>query len=226
MKRNVLAGIGILSVIVAGIGTYEAYRGETPLAVDQVDMLDAAHLVQQAAPQALLSDTERDALIYMREEEKLAHDVYTTLGTVWGTRIFSNIAASEATHTEAVRTLLARYNVADPVVSDSVGVFSNPTFTDLYTKLVAQGSASLPAALGVGATIEDLDLADLAERLGQTDNADIITVFQNLARGSRNHLRSFVGQLESRGGSYTAQYIQPTELASIIGSPRETGATR
>lgn len=225
MKKDILYSAGVVGVLIAGVWAYGVYRGAPLIADNQTDILGAAPFAQTPS-QATLSDTERDALIYMREEEKLAHDVYTTLGSVWGIRVFSNIAASEATHTEVVRALLVRYNVADPVVSDSVGVFSNPTFTDLYTKLVAEGSASLPAALAVGATIEDLDLADLTERLAQTDNADIITVFQNLARGSRNHLRSFVGQLESRGGLYTAQYIQPAELVSIIGSPRETGAAR
>ena len=173
---------------------------------------------------ASLSEKERQGLLQMREEEKLAHDVYVTLGTQWGTPIFSNIAGSESTHTEAVRALLVAYDIADPVgTTPVVGVFVDPAMAELYRALTARGSASLPEALAVGALVEDLDIRDLEGHLASTEKADIRTVYEQLLRGSRNHLRSFVGQITSRGGSYSPTYMSQAAFDSVLSSPKETG---
>ena len=138
-----------------------------------------------------LSEEEIQGLIQMREEEKLARDVYLTLYERWGLPIFRNIARSEQRHTDAVRNLLEMFGIPDPVTNDSVGHFSNETFTRLYGELVERGNASLLAALRVGIDIEELDIDDLEHLLTQTENPYIIRVYNNLLRGSYNHLRAF-----------------------------------
>ena len=171
-----------------------------------------------------ISQDEIDDLVWIREEEKLAGDVYQALANLHGLQAFTNVADSEATHTSAVRVLLNRYDIADPAISTSMGVFINPTLQDLYNDLVSAGTPSLNEALVVGVMIEELDISDLhaaIERLSQ--NEDIKMVYENLTKGSRNHLRSFYSQLISRGGTYTPQYISEEEFADIINSPMETG---
>ncbi|MGD8605463.1 MAG: DUF2202 domain-containing protein, partial [Anaerolineales bacterium] len=103
-----------------------------------------------------LTQDEVNSLLFMREEEKLAHDVYLELYEEWGLRIFQNIANSEQTHTEAVRTLLEAYDIDDPAEGAAVGVFINPDLQDLYDQLTAQGRQSLQDALLVGAAIEEI----------------------------------------------------------------------
>lgn len=190
--------------------------------VDDNDYI-VAHNQIANLPIETLSTEERDGLIMMREEEKLAHDVYITLYEKWGVNAFSNIAKSELTHTESVRYLLERYNIEDPVKENTVGVFSNKTFSDLYTNLVAKGQESLVSALMVGATIEDLDIKDLNELSAKVDNKDILEIYANLTRGSRNHLRSFSKQLEKQGETYSAQYLSQEEINNIINSSQERG---
>ncbi len=175
-------------------------------------------------PEQTLSDEERSGLVFMREEEKLARDVYSVLYDKWGVQIFSNIAQSEQTHTEAVRTILTKYNITDPVTDDTIGIFVNSDLQKLYTDLTAQGTISIEEALTVGAFIEDLDIADLQKQIAQTDNDDIKLVYENLMRGSRNHLRSFVSQLTNRGVTYEPKYITQSEFDTIIASPQETGS--
>lgn len=170
-----------------------------------------------------LDENELAGLLFMREEEKLARDVYTTLYDRWGINIFSNIAQSEQTHTESVRQLLEKYGIPDPVEDDAVGVFTNPNLQKLYDDLLERGNVSEVEALKVGALIEDLDIKDLADQLELTDNADIQMVYENLQRGSRNHLRSFTKQLEMRGESYEPQYISVEEYESILESNTERG---
>jgi len=175
-------------------------------------------------PKESLSTDEITSLKTMREEEKLAHDVYVTLNSKWNVNVFSNIASSEQTHTSSVLTLLNKYELIDPVGANAVGVFSDTTLQKLYTQLVTQGSVSVLDGFKVGATIEDLDIYDLNTWALKIDNQDIKYVYQNLAKGSRNHMRSFYSQIISAGGNYNAQFISQAELEAIINSPKENGS--
>ncbi len=168
-------------------------------------------------PVATLTAEEIDGLVWMREEEKLAHDVYVALGETWGSRVFENIAGAETTHTEAVKTLLDRYGITDPAAGRPAGEFTNPDLQALYTDLVARGRTSLVDAFTVGALIEDLDISDLRTRA--TGTADIALVYADLEHGSENHLRAFTRNLDRQGVSYTPTYISADEFETIIGSP-------
>ncbi len=166
---------------------------------------------------------EKEGILLMREEEKLARDVYLALYDKWNLKIFYNIAQSEKTHMEAMKLLLERYGIIDPVGEDIVGTFENDKLQKLYNELVAKGSQSLEQALSASATVEELDIYDLKELLGKTDNDDIKIVYQNLLKGSRNHLRSFNKQLERNGITYSSQYLSQKEYDALAASPQEKG---
>lgn len=193
---------------------------ETVVAEDYVSIRPAL----ASLPAESLSEVEKTDLIYMREEEKLARDVYQTLYEKWGVQVFANIGQSEQTHTETVRELLEKYNITDPVTDDSVGVFQNKDLQSLYNNLMSQGAVSEVEAFRVGALIEELDIKDLQEAIDRTDNADIAFAYENLMRASRNHLRSFTKQLTARGETYTPQYISVEEYVGIIATDTERGS--
>ncbi len=156
-------------------------------------------------------------LQFMREEEKLAHDVYVEMYKKYGIRAFSNISKSEQTHTEAIKELLKKYSIEDPVKNDAVGVFINTDLKALYEKLIANGNVSETEALKVGATIEEMDIVDLQRHIAElTNNADIKFVYENLMKASGKHLRAFVRNLKSRGVVYTPQYLDKTTYDSYI----------
>ena len=167
---------------------------------------------------------ERNDLLYMREEEKLARDVYRAMDNLWGLRVFRNISYAEQRHMDALLGLLERHGIEDPVGDSPDGEFANTELQDLFNQLVAQGSESLNAALIVGATIEDLDIHDLDQALTRTDNEDIQIVYQNLRKGSRNHLRAFTSLLEANGVTYTPQFISQVVFDEILNSPMERGS--
>jgi len=129
--------------------------------------------------------TEEDGIAFMREEEKLAHDVYTVLYEIWGLNVFSNIARSEQTHTEAVLSLIGDFGMVDPVGENEVGVFTNATLQELYDELIESGSKSLLDAVKVGLLIEEIDIKDLEELLEGDIDSRTATVYENLLRGSR-----------------------------------------
>ena len=142
-------------------------------------------------PSTPLTPADSDGLTFMREEEKLARDVYMLLGDRYDVRIFDNIARSESKHMAAVKRLMDIYSVPDPVGDDVPGSFRDPTLSELYTALTAQGERSLAEALRVGVTIEKMDISDLEDRIAATDRADLKAVYGNLLRASNKHLRAF-----------------------------------
>ncbi|MCA9304435.1 MAG: DUF2202 domain-containing protein [Phycisphaerales bacterium] len=162
-------------------------------------------------------------LLHMREEEKIARDVYRTLGQLWGVNVFSNITSSEQNHMNSMASMLDRYGLPDPVVDDSTGVFTNPAFAELYTLLVERGSESLMEGYKVGAKIEELDIVDLREAIVGAQDPVLISVYENLLRGSRNHLRAFARQIYNNGGTYEAEHLTQEEFDEIANSDFEPG---
>ena len=133
--------------------------------------------------------------------------------------MFSNISGSEQTHMDTMLAMLNIYGVADPVVDDTAGSFANITLAGLYVDLVANGEVSLLDALFVGALIEEIDIRDIQQAIDETVHADIITAYENLMAGSKNHLRAFVSQIELLGVEYVAQLEISITTGGVFDSP-------
>jgi hypothetical protein len=170
-----------------------------------------------------LMPAQVEQLIRMREEEKLAHDVYVTLAQTSGLQIFNNIANAESQHMRAVEQLVSRYSPAIAGPQLPVGSFSNPQFQSLYKSLVASGSTSPFAAATVGAKIEEMDIKDLQTMLSQNLPQDISRVLEHLQKASGNHLRAFTMELNRLGATYTPEFLSPQEYNGIISSNNDRG---
>ncbi|MDD1697160.1 MAG: DUF2202 domain-containing protein [Methanoregula sp.] len=138
-----------------------------------------------------LTDDEKYWLTYLREEEKVARDVYLSFNDTWNLRIFKNIAASEQQHMDAIKVLLDRYSIPDPAADTGIGEFTNPDLQQLYDDLIQQGSISKAEAFKVGVIIEETDIDDLNEAIAAAGHNDIKTVYSNLLQGSLHHLDAF-----------------------------------
>jgi hypothetical protein len=195
-----------------------AANGETTLNTQQI----AAVLGQ--TPVVTLSTSEREGLIFMREEEKLAFDVYTALGEKWSDQRFQNISRSEASHTASVLVLLEKYELKDPNATHAAGIYENAELQQVHDDLVAKGEVSLVEALKVGAEVEELDILDLQRLLKDVLSEDIRLVYEELLRGSRNHLRAFVKGLNQNGSSYTAVHLSQAGFDTIAQGDMERGA--
>jgi len=175
------------------------------------------------ATPAELSADEFPALVYMLEEEKLAHDLYVTFYEKWDLPIFKNISQSEQTHIDVIKTLLNQYGMDVPA-SNEIGIFTNPDLQTLYNDLVALGNQSSADAIRVGAVVEEIDILDLQERLTQTNHIGIQQVFTNLERASSNHLRAFASMLRTQTGeTYQPQYLSAETYRDIINTRMGTG---
>lgn len=170
-------------------------------------------------PYETLSASEVEGIMQMSEEEKLARDVYLELYETWDLPVFYNIAQSEQTHMDAVKTLIEKYNLKDPITDEdfeNIGVFKNEELQNLFNELLSLGEKSLSDALKVGATIEDVDIFDLEELLKSTDNEDTKFIYNNLMKGSENHMRSFIKNLDKLDKTYTPQFISLERFREIL----------
>ncbi|MEA1981805.1 MAG: DUF2202 domain-containing protein [candidate division Zixibacteria bacterium] len=175
-------------------------------------------------PYEELSAVEIDALTYMVEEEKVARDVYNVLYETWDIPVFANIANAEQRHMDAVIALLDKYGLENPTANLDAGNFDNPDLQTLYNNLITAGQVNEEEALLVGATIEDVDIFDLIHELTVVDNEDITRVFENLLKGSENHLRAFCSLLTMYGyDPYVAQFLTQTEIDEILAATQTKG---
>jgi hypothetical protein len=220
LKSRLLWMVAGMALTVAGCEAGATDGSTTPTA-DGMTALDAGD--SSLAPEASTPSVALSAdLQFLREEEKLARDVYVTLSKTWSNMPLKNISGSEQVHMDAVLGLLGTYGLADPASPDVPGHFQDEALSELYSQLTEKGAVSELEAMVVGATIEDLDIRDIQEMAARTVEVDVLAVLTNLECGSRNHMRAFVGQLKALGGNYTAQFITAESVDAIVNSPRET----
>jgi hypothetical protein len=139
-----------------------------------------------------MSEEQKDTLFYIFQEEKVARDVYITLGEKYQDEsTFALIQLSEQNHIESAQKLCEKYGVDTSYVNlDMVGYFELPVLQELYDTCVAQGRQSLLDALRVGELIEITDIEDL-ENAAEGMPADVVRTYENLKEGSLNHLEAF-----------------------------------
>lgn len=163
-----------------------------------------------------VSEIEKEDLLFMREEEKLARDVYIFAYSQWGNTVFDSISESEQEHTDKILALLVKYNLEDPAL-EAEGEFNDEELQHLYNDLIGEVQNSEISALYVGTAIEEIDMIDILDAIERTDNRDIKTVYENLLDGSKSHLRAFVKVLETRGIVYEPRFIDEDFYNEIIG---------
>ncbi len=195
----------LLVILILGLSFMSCQETEDPIVVNQ------------------LSSAELETLLFTREEEKLAHDVYVYAFEKYGTFIFQNIGNSETQHVNSVIAAMDSLDVADPLMgSTAPGVFTIPALTDLYQTLINRVNISQKEALIVGLYIEDLDIYDLNNALAETQIPQLTRVYENLKCGSYNHMRSFENLSTSSGATYDPEFISLELYNSIINSPLTT----
>ncbi|MCA9347018.1 DUF2202 domain-containing protein [Candidatus Saccharibacteria bacterium] len=198
-KKFAIAIITVLSLALIGLGIYTFNNSDN----DEMMNDDSAMIVEDVSiPPTQQDDTavksnfdsQERQLLYLIEEEKLAHDVYTVLYEKYGARVFGSILNSESTHQGKVLTLLEARNIKDPRI-DQIGKFQNTDLQQLYDELIAKGLTGEMDAYQVGVAIEERDIKDISNQLATTTEPDIIYALESLRSGSENHLRAFNRQI-------------------------------
>lgn len=139
-----------------------------------------------------LTAAQKTQLADLAAEEQLAHDLYTAFAAKYpADTAFSRVAAAEAAHLKALRTLLDRYGVADPTAGNAAGAFASAEVQRQYDQLLARGRTSLADAYAVGVQVEKADVADLDKAADGLTAPDVSRVYLHLETASRHHLAVF-----------------------------------
>jgi hypothetical protein len=137
----------------------------------------------------------------MREEEKMARDVYTYFYAKYKLPVFLNVSKSENAHMSAVLRLITGFQITDNSTNDA-GVYVNASLTVLYKQLIALGDISLIDALKASVLIEQTDISDLQKELLVVENVSVKTVYTNIMAGSNAHLKAYIWNLKINGVTY------------------------
>lgn len=229
MKSLVIGSFMIASLLVASSCQKSDINAENPqyasvlnVSGDGTTSVIEDNLKSAMIETSALPDSELASLLKMMEEEKLARDVYSVLSEKWGSSVFSNISKAENNHLNAIVLLLTNYGSTETSIGEA-GVFADAAVQTLYNDLIAKAGVSLEEAYKTGALIEEMDINDLTEALSSTTNENVTLVFDNLMKGSRNHLRAFNLQLTNLGLTYSPVFISQDEYTQIVTSAMEKG---
>jgi hypothetical protein len=214
MKTNTYKSTGLMLILLSlTLSVTQCSEGE---GMDQLTTLkNEVSEIDTLSQQ--LSEEEIRGILFMREEEKLARDVYFYLYEIHPLRPFSNISKSEQAHMDGMKYLIDTYDLVDPVDENPEGIFQNEELQQMYDELIEMGSKSREDALKVGALIEEVDIIDLQHELDSIAvNEDVRRVYQNLCNASENHLRAFVRVLRSYNVDYEPVKLEDNVFDRII----------
>ena len=192
LKHNIAYGEGILSLT----GGEAAADDEAALAV--------------------LTAREKDGLLFIWEEERVARDLYASLYEKNNLTIFLDLVRSESSHMDQARAVMEKHGLAVP--PDEPGIFQNQTLQEMHDQLLAEGLQSDQDALTVAAVFEEISIVDLEKELSASQANDVRTVYEGLLAGSRKHLRSYVSDLKDQGIEYQPRYLEGEEFQEIVKS--------
>ena len=163
-----------------------------------------------------LTNEQRHALAHMWSEEKMAHDAYEVVYSLYPhLRLFYNIGHwSEVQHMSAVEELVSLYNIDVNDYSNQdahykpqelramgAGDYAISDFEDRYNNtLLPYAKQSDIKALQIGCITEVQDIRDLTGFLGQVgDNKYLEKTFKYLVAGSQSHYWAYHYALIQRG---------------------------
>ena len=177
--------------------------------------------ITEGFPQEDISAVEETALLKVWQVQKLSRDLYQSFNEAWSSQIYENMSSDSQYHMDFVHILLGKFGI--PVPQDLAGIFTDQEIQNLFDLMLNAGNGSAVEALRMGAAAEDMIIDELQTLLVQTDNHEILIIYQNLLKSARNHLRLFVNELAQIGINYDPQYISGDDFLAIIATPTETG---
>jgi hypothetical protein len=177
--------------------------------------LTSGQTMTSEAMAVTLSSREKDGMLFIREEEKTARDLYRSLYEKNNLSIFVDLMRSEQSHMDQAKAIIDKYGLTIPG-KDDPGAFQNQTLQKIHDELLAAGLQSDQNALQMAATFEEISIMDLTKELAATQAEDVIVVYQGLLAGSRKHLRSYVNELQAQGIQYYPVYLSQSEFEETI----------
>ena len=176
------------------------------------DQVDLGRATNTNAPP---TDAEKASLIYAREEQKVARDLYQQLGEKWLSPVLASNAQAEQKHFDAVKTLLDRFGMTDPA-RPAAGQFTDPVLQKMYASLLERGGRSLVEAFNAAAYMEEAEIGDTGKFVEYANRLDIIRGLGTVYAEDRSHLRAYVAELKKLGVDYQPQLLSRSDFDNLM----------
>jgi hypothetical protein len=164
-----------------------------------------------------LNEQEIRYLLFMTEEEKLAHDVCLVFQRKYRDRIFPNLRRSERLHMDTMAGLLDRYGLENPTKS-AVGEFDDQRLQGFYDRVFDRGMKNRVEAIMVAALVVEKDVIEIAKAMNNTDEPAIMRVYAKHLSGSERHLKAIVYRLDALGVTYEPVFLSLERYQTILES--------
>lgn len=229
MKTKIFATalLGLFALVSCNKSDDFTPTNDAPLAIlsvdaDGVSTLTRANVAPVLGVTAPLSADEIEFLFAIREDEKVARDLYTSFSALYPASVqIAKIKTAEDSHIACIEAVLDYYEISYPAMT-ATGVFEDAERQALYNDLVDK-SATLLETFGTMAVIEEETVLAYKSVQSEITNENISLVVANMIKASSNHLKAAVRQITALGGSYTPSYLSAEEFDAIINSSFQNG---
>lgn len=169
-----------------------------------------------------LTTDEIEFIYAVREDEKLAHNLYIYFVTQYPTaRQLANIGNAEINHITTIERVFTYYEIDFPTLGQP-GVFTDENRQAIYTRLTAQGS-TLHEAYQVMAALEEENIVIYSKVASELTNPNLQLIINNLAQSSENHFKVLVNQITAWGSIYTPTLLEASQYEEILDSVFQPG---
>ena len=147
-------------------------------------------------PTTILSEDQKDMLFFIYEREKVARDLYITLGRIYKhDNTFALMQFEEERHIRCARDLCVMYGIeTSEADEETVGKFQSLVLQTLYDASIEKAERSFYDALEVAEFIETTDIEDL-EHASVGMPKDVVHVYEKLKKRNQRHLSAFQAAL-------------------------------
>lgn len=201
---------------------------DVPLAILNVDADGISTLTRASVAPVLtvtdsLSADEIEFQFALREDEKMARDLYTVFAAKYSTAPqIDRIAAAENSHIACVEAVLDYYEISYPAMTAAAGLFEDAKRQAIYNEL-ADKSGTLLEVYATMAAVEEESVSAYKSVQSEITNENIALVITNMIKASSNHLKAAVCQIIAGGGTYTPLYLSAEEFGTIVNLPYQNG---
>lgn len=166
--------------------------------------------------QPVITENDKNSLVYFREEEKLAADAFDYFYEMWTNKLFLTFKNSETKHECRFRELLDYYGIEDPVKEYGRGEFGSDSLEYYYVSIISFGSKSLLHSFLAGAEIEEKTVYELGNAIKVIDNENLTEVYKTHKISSEGYLRVFAAKLKDNSIIYKPKFMTEDSYNKII----------
>jgi hypothetical protein len=163
-----------------------------------------------------LTDEEKIGLVYSLEEAKMSYELAEVFSGLYPVSSIKDVGQSEEGFIRKIRDLIRDNDGRDTYGLIPKGLFNIQDCQNRYNQYVQQGKNGVVASLFVMATVEELVIEQMENRLAQTSNERLFALYTQRMDRAKNGLRNLVLDLGKLHVKYEPQILPTAQYQLIV----------